>query len=92
MKRKYELENDVESVLKGRRLWKCEGLRGGRKQEQYKVVQESKDCSRTKRYVRILQGQESMREMFTLRSLSAGRLQKKKRCGLRVDAQCVIYD
>ena len=42
-----------------------------------------------KRYMRSIQGQESVRLLFRLRTGSAGLLEDKKRCRMFSDKRCV---
>ena len=77
IRRKYEWGNYGESVyMKEDYGEKYEGLRGrgGRRQEQFRVVQEGKFID-AKWYVRALLGQEGVELIFRLRIESAGQLQ-----------------
>ena len=44
------------------------------------------------RYVRSVQGQESVRLLFRLRTGSAGLMEDKKRCRMVTDERCVMCD
>ena len=44
------------------------------------------------RYLRSVQGQEVVRLLFRLRTVSAGLLEDKKRCKMIVDERCVMCE
>ena len=52
----------------------------------------AKDGRGEERYVRLVQGQESVWLLFRLRTGSAGLLEDKKRCRMLSDERCVMCD
>ena len=52
----------------------------------------AKDEIGVERYVRSVQGQESVRLLFRLRTGSAGLMEDKKRCRMVTDERCVMCD
>ena len=52
----------------------------------------AKDDTGLERYVRSVQGQESVMLLFRLRTGSAGWLENKKRCSMFSDERCVMFD
>ena len=96
LRRKFELDNEGWLVGKLKNKIKARNEKDW-EEEVYKkstieMVRLAKDGTGVERYVRSVQGQESVRLLLRLRTGSAGLLEDKKRYRMVSDKKCVMCD
>ena len=92
LRRKSELDNEVGSVGKLKNKIKTRNGKHWEEEVYTKSTRVGKRWYRVERYVRLVQGQESVRLLFRLRTGSAGLLADKKRCRIVSDERCEMCD